>query len=127
MTSEGFGEMFEGAFTDICGQKILFILMGGRAESLACADQGARTPIGMNRNVNTLFICWMFSPNCCFFPQVPGNSDISQCLFIAGGGKIDHEISAGTQGTFWLTTGGFQKYLQYRRNQEKVFYTLLCM
>ena len=37
MTSEGLGEMFEGDSA---------VSMGGQAEGLACADPGARTPIG---------------------------------------------------------------------------------
>ena len=35
MTSEGLGEMFEGA------RKFPLVSMGGRAEGLACADPGA--------------------------------------------------------------------------------------
>ena len=45
MTSEGLGEMFEGDSADTCAKKILVVLMGGRAEGLACADPGARTSI----------------------------------------------------------------------------------
>ena len=45
MTSEGLGEMFEGDSADTCGEKFPLVLMGGRAEGLACADPGARTPI----------------------------------------------------------------------------------
>ena len=48
MTSEGLGEMFEGDSADMCAGKFPLVLMGGRAEGLACAcaDLGARTPIG---------------------------------------------------------------------------------
>ena len=46
MTSEGLGEMFESEFTDTCTNKIPLVLMGGGAEGQACADLGARTPIG---------------------------------------------------------------------------------
>ena len=46
MTSEGLGEMFEGDSAGTCSGKFLLVLMGGRAEGLACADPGARTPIG---------------------------------------------------------------------------------
>ena len=46
MTSEGLGEMFEGDSTDMCAGKFPLVSMGGRAEGLACADLGARTPIG---------------------------------------------------------------------------------
>ena len=30
----------------MCAEKFLLVSMGGRAEGLACADPGARTPIG---------------------------------------------------------------------------------
>ena len=50
MTSEGLGEMFEGDFGDMCAEKFPLMLMGGRAEDLACTDPGVRTPIGTNRN-----------------------------------------------------------------------------
>ena len=51
MTSEGLGEMFEGDSADMCAGKFQLVLMGGRAEGLACADPGARTPIGISRNL----------------------------------------------------------------------------
>ena len=41
MTSEGLGEMFEGDSTDTHSRKFALVLMGGRAEGLACADPGA--------------------------------------------------------------------------------------
>jgi hypothetical protein len=50
MTSEGFGELFEGDSADMCGRKCPLVLTGGRAEGLACADPGARTPIGASGN-----------------------------------------------------------------------------
>ena len=50
MTSEGLGDIFEGDSADTCGGKFLLMLMGGRAEGLACADPGARTSIGVSRN-----------------------------------------------------------------------------
>ena len=46
MTSEGLGEMFEGDSADTCARKFPLVSIGGRAEGLACADPGARTPIG---------------------------------------------------------------------------------
>ena len=52
MNSEGLGEMFEGDSADMCAGKFPLILMGGRAEGLACADLGAMTPIGASRNLN---------------------------------------------------------------------------
>ena len=50
MTSEGLGEMFEGDSADMCAGKFPLVSMGGRAEDLACADPGARTPIGASGN-----------------------------------------------------------------------------
>ena len=50
MTSLGLGEMFEGDAADTCARKCSLMLMGGRAEGLACADPGARTPIGVSGN-----------------------------------------------------------------------------
>ena len=46
MTSEGLGEMFEGDSADMCASKFPLVLMGGRADGLACSVPGARTPIG---------------------------------------------------------------------------------
>ena len=50
MTSEGLGEMFERDSADTWAGKFPLVLMGGRAEGLACADPGARTPIGASGN-----------------------------------------------------------------------------
>ena len=50
MTSEGLREMFEGDYADMCAGKVLFMSMEGRAEGLACADPGAKTPIGASGN-----------------------------------------------------------------------------
>ena len=52
MTFEGLGEMFEGDSADICAGKFPLVLMGG-AEGLACADPGAKTPIG----ASAIFLC----------------------------------------------------------------------
>ena len=43
--------MFEGDFADMCAEKLPLMSMGGQAEGLACADPGARTPIGVSRNL----------------------------------------------------------------------------
>ena len=40
----GLGEMFEGYSADTRAEKFPLVSMGGRAEGLACADLGARTP-----------------------------------------------------------------------------------
>jgi hypothetical protein len=40
----------EGHSADTGAGKFLLVLMGGRAEGLACADPGARTPIGASGN-----------------------------------------------------------------------------
>ena len=50
MTYEGLGEMFEGDSADTCAEKFLLVLIGCRAEGLACADPGARTPIDASGN-----------------------------------------------------------------------------
>ena len=50
MTSERLGEMFEGDSADTCAWKFPLVTMGGLAEGLACADPGARTPIGASGN-----------------------------------------------------------------------------
>ena len=50
MTSEGLGEMFEGDSAETCGGQFPLMTMEGRAEGLACADLGARTPIGESGN-----------------------------------------------------------------------------
>ena len=54
MTSEGLREMFEGDSGDTCTGKFPLMSMGGRVEGLACADPGARTPIGVSGNLTTL-------------------------------------------------------------------------
>ena len=41
----------EGDFADTGAGKFPLVSMGGRAEGLACADPGARTPIGASGNV----------------------------------------------------------------------------
>ena len=46
MTFEGLGEMIEGYSADTGAGKFPLASMGVRAEGLACADPGARTPIG---------------------------------------------------------------------------------
>ena len=48
MTSEGLGETFEGDSADTCAGKLPLMSMGGEVEGLACADLGARTPIGVS-------------------------------------------------------------------------------
>ena len=50
MSSEGLGEMFEGDSADRCAGKFPLVSMGVRAECPACADTGARTPIGASGN-----------------------------------------------------------------------------
>ena len=50
MTSDGLGEMFECDSADTCAGKFPLRSMGARAEGPACADPGARTPIGVSGN-----------------------------------------------------------------------------
>ena len=52
MTSVGLGEMFDGYSADTCAEKFPLTSMRGRAEGLAWADPGARTPIGASGNVS---------------------------------------------------------------------------
>ena len=56
MTSDWLGELFEGDSADMCAGKFPLMSMEGRAEGLACADPGARTPIGVSR-ILLLFPC----------------------------------------------------------------------
>ena len=51
--SEGLGDTFEGDSADKCAGKFTLKSMGGRAEGLACADPGARTPISVSGNLFT--------------------------------------------------------------------------
>ena len=44
----GFFENFEGDSAETCAGKFPLMSMGGWAEGLACADPGARTPIGVS-------------------------------------------------------------------------------
>jgi hypothetical protein len=48
MPYQGLGEMFEGDSADMSAEKFPLTSMGGRAEGLACAAPGARTPIGVS-------------------------------------------------------------------------------
>ena len=67
MTSEGLGEMFEGNSADTRAGKFPLVSMGGRAEGLACADLGARTPIGASGNLLSLLIYLVFV---CYFHRL---------------------------------------------------------
>jgi hypothetical protein len=48
--------MFEGDSADVCTGKFLLMLIGERADGLACTDPGARTPIGASR----IFLSFFF-------------------------------------------------------------------
>ena len=65
MTSEGLGEMFEGDSADTCVRKFPLMTMGLRAEGLACADPGARTPIGVSGIVQPFYIKLYATPTYC--------------------------------------------------------------
>ena len=39
----------------MCAEKFPLVSMGGRAEGLACADPGARTPIAASGNLESCF------------------------------------------------------------------------
>ena len=51
MISERLGGMFKGDSADMCAGKFPLVSKGGRAEGLACADPGARTPSGASGNL----------------------------------------------------------------------------
>ena len=53
MTSEGFGEMFEGDFADTFSEKISLVMMGSQVEVIVCADPGARSSISASGNFST--------------------------------------------------------------------------
>jgi hypothetical protein len=62
MTSEGLGEMFEGYSADTRAGQFPLVSMGGRAEGLACADPGARTPTGASGIIYLYYIFMHFLP-----------------------------------------------------------------
>ena len=49
------GEIIEADSADTSTEKFALLSMGVRAEGLACADPGARTPIGASGNFNFFF------------------------------------------------------------------------
>jgi hypothetical protein len=53
------GEMFEGDSADTCAVKFPLVSRGGLAVGLACADRGARTPIGASGNSFYLFFSFL--------------------------------------------------------------------
>ena len=53
-TFEGLGEMYEGHCADTRAGKFPLVLIRDQAEGLACADPGARTPIGASGNFTHL-------------------------------------------------------------------------
>ena len=60
MTSEGLGAMFEGDSADMSDKKFPLESMRGRAEVLALADPGARTPIGAGRIYRVIEVSGIF-------------------------------------------------------------------
>ena len=60
VSSYQLGEMLEGDSADMCAEKFPLMLMGGRAEGLACADPGARTLIGVSRIILVLLKTHIF-------------------------------------------------------------------
>ena len=51
------GKFQKSDSADTCARKFLLVSMGGRAQGLACADPGARTPIGASGNFHMYFHC----------------------------------------------------------------------
>jgi hypothetical protein len=72
MTSDGLGEMFECDSADTCAGKFPLRSMGARAEGPACADPGARTPIGVSGNFFFFFLVAVTKiqeGGCCRVPE----------------------------------------------------------
>ena len=68
MTSEGLGEMFEGDSADTFAGKFPLVSMRGRAGDLACADPGARTPIGASGNFPYSFYIFILYKSLKYWP-----------------------------------------------------------
>ena len=79
MTSEGLGKMFEGDSADMCAGKFPLMSMGGGAEGLACADPGAKTPIGMSGN-----FCQHYHKTHIMLKHAFSNFDVLQECFFQG-------------------------------------------
>ena len=95
MTSEGLGEMFEGDSADMCAGKFTLVLMGGRAEGLACADPVARTPIGASGNLSSITIppsqsqpCLSLSTTFSNYPFPCGVCNLNECKY-----DLAHQLS----------------------------------
>ena len=116
MTSDGLGEMFAADSADTCAGKFPLMLMGGQAEGLACIDQGARNPIGLSGNLNTLIFqlrIIFFKGTCCFIRQPTGIllPEICESFWSNEGWVIGRIL------TIFITTTGCDaicKYLGYR-------------
>jgi hypothetical protein len=59
--------MFKGDSADTCTRKCPLMLMGGRADGLACLDPGLRTPIGLSGIFHLL--SFPFSPAVTKIPE----------------------------------------------------------
>ena len=69
MTSEGFGDMFEGDPADMCAGNFPLMSMGGRADGLACTEPGARTPIGVSGYIFISQSLLYTIPKFTYYPQ----------------------------------------------------------
>ena len=71
--------MFEGDSAGMCDGKFPLMTMGGRAEGLACADQGVRTPIGVSGNLNcsSTSVCTFVNAS---VYNVPVQVSVTNCL-----------------------------------------------
>jgi hypothetical protein len=63
MTSEGLGDRFEGDSADMCAGKFSLVSMGGRAEGIACANPGARTPMALAEFFLFYYLCILIKCN----------------------------------------------------------------
>jgi hypothetical protein len=59
------GKFLKSDSADMCAGKFPLVSIRGRAEGLACADPGARTPIGASGIFWFCFLCyWLYSIQC---------------------------------------------------------------
>ena len=69
MTYERLREMFKGDYADMCAGQFLLVLMGGRTDMSSVRKRGARTPIGVSRNLVLFFFSFFLSGPHTFLPE----------------------------------------------------------
>ena len=86
----GLGVMLEGDSADTCPGKFPLMLMGGRAEGLACTNPEVRTPIG----VNGIFLnCFFWLPQASFISQKLNDCwKLKICIINLEWGSAQHRL-----------------------------------